>query len=206
MDLKQDRVIAYIDGFNLYFGMLESGIEKGKWLNVEAMITSLLKPNQTLVGVKYFTSRVSGNPNKEKRQRSYLDALKTTSVELIYGHYQTNTQTCKSCGHLWTDQKEKKTDVNIASHLLINAFQNDFDTAILISGDSDLIPPVDYINKNIKDKLVAVFFPPSRLNKSLQKVAKGSLVLGRKKILDHQFPEAVTLKSGFVLEKPKEWK
>ena len=83
-----ERVLVYIDGFNLYFGMMEAGFEKSRWLNVALLAQNLLKPTQQIVGVKYFTSRVSNNPAKQKRQSLYLEALECLGVEVIYGHYQ----------------------------------------------------------------------------------------------------------------------
>lgn len=41
-----------------------------------------------------------------------------------------------------TSYEEKMTDVNIAVELLGDAQDDAFDTAIIISGDSDLTPPV----------------------------------------------------------------
>lgn len=34
----KNRVIVYVDGFNLYFGMVESSIENCKWLNIKSLI------------------------------------------------------------------------------------------------------------------------------------------------------------------------
>ena len=44
------------------------------------------------------------------------------------------------------DQNEKMTDVNIATHLIIDAFQDRYDMAMLISGDSDLVPPIKAVH------------------------------------------------------------
>lgn len=65
---KNERVIVYIDGFNLYFGMREAGFDHCRWLNLKKLIENLLQPNQELKEIKYFTSRVSNNPDKQKRQ------------------------------------------------------------------------------------------------------------------------------------------
>ncbi|MCW2120450.1 NYN domain-containing protein [Flavobacterium sp. 7A] len=67
--VKKERVIVYIDGFNLYFGMLEAGFDYCKWLDVIQLSKNLLQPNQELVEVKYFTSRVSNNPEKQKKAK-----------------------------------------------------------------------------------------------------------------------------------------
>lgn len=62
MENKIERIIGYIDGFNLYFGMKTNG-NNTLWLNSQALIYSLLKPNQELVHINYFTSRVRNNPD-----------------------------------------------------------------------------------------------------------------------------------------------
>ena len=36
-------------------------------------------------------------------------------------------------------------------------------------------------------------------------VAKGSLMIGRKKLVDSLFDEEIQKKDGFILKKPKEW-
>ncbi len=85
------RVIAYVDGFNLYFGMREKRWRRYYWLNVQVLARKLLKADQQLVFVKYFTSLVSGtprDPHKRKRQGSYLDALGTLrDFRILRGHY-----------------------------------------------------------------------------------------------------------------------
>jgi hypothetical protein len=39
------------------------------------------------------------------------------------------------------------TDVNIATQILIDAFQDKYDMTMLISGDSDLVPPIRTIHE-----------------------------------------------------------
>lgn len=88
-----ERIIVYIDGFNLYFGLKQKGWKKFYWLNVSKLAQSLLKPDQDLNKVKYFTSRVSSPPDKVKRQGTYIEALETLKdVEIFYGKYYINKQ------------------------------------------------------------------------------------------------------------------
>lgn len=202
---KKERVLVYIDGFNLYFGMKEAGFEAYKWLDLTSLSKNLLKSNQELVGLKYFTSRVSNNPEKQKRQSTYIEALETTGVKIYYGHYQSDNIECRRCGNIWATYNEKMTDVNIATHMLIDAYKDKYDTAMLISGDSDLVPPIKEIHTLFKNKRVFVAFPPKRHNTSVAIIAKGSMTIGRKKLLDSQFHETVTKKDGFVLKKPSSW-
>jgi uncharacterized LabA/DUF88 family protein len=205
MEQTNNKVVAYIDGFNLYFGMVEAGLENCKWLNIEKLVKSYLTTNQDLVAIKFFTSRISHNPQKQKRQSTYLEALETTSVKIIYGLYKAKNIECDNCGHNWFVSNEKMTDVNIATHLIIDAFHDVFDTAILISGDSDLVPPIKAVHQNFPQKAVSVFFPPTRHNNTVAGAAKGSLIIGRKKLIDAQFDLAIKKADAYVLNKPKEW-
>lgn len=202
---KKERVIVYIDGFNLYFGMKEASFTRSKWLNLTSLAQRIIKENQQLIEIKYFTSRVSNDPDKQKRQSIYLEALESVNVKIIYGKYQTTTLECHRCGYNWVNFNEKMTDVNIASHILIDAYQDKYDCAILISGDSDLVPPIRFIHDMFKNKRVFVAFPPKRSNNSVSLVARGSMTLGRKLLADCQFESNVLKKDGYILKKPTEW-
>ena len=50
------RVIAYIDGFNLYYCSLKK--TRNKWLDLVKMCESMLQPDDELVAVKYFTAQI----------------------------------------------------------------------------------------------------------------------------------------------------
>jgi len=97
------------------------------------------------------------------------------------------------------------TDVNIATQMIIDAYQDKYDMAMLISGDSDLVPPIRAIHENFMLKRVFVAFPPKRYNNSVAIIAKGSLIIGRKKLADNQLPIEVKKRDGFILRKPEEW-
>ncbi len=202
---KKERVVVYVDGFNLYFGMLDAGFDYCKWLNIKTLVNNLLQNNQTLIEIKYFTSRVSNNPEKQKRQNTYLEALETVGVNIYYGNYQSDKLECKRCKHIWPTYNEKMTDVNIATQILIDAFQDKYDMAMLISGDSDLVPPIKSVHEIFKNKRVFVAFPPKRHNQSVSLIAKGSLTIGRKKLVDSQFDMEVVKKDGYILKKPNDW-
>lgn len=198
--------MVYVDGFNMYFGMMEAGFSHCRWLNIKVLAEKLLQPNQELAEVKYFTARVANNPDKQKRQGTYLEALYEVGVKIFYGQYQMNTLDCHRCGHAWLDAKEKMTDVNIATHLLVDAFQDKYDMAMLISGDSDLVPPIKAVHENFPQKRVFVAFPPKRQNNTVALAAKGSLIVGRKKLVESQFPATVQKTAdGYILHKPADW-
>lgn len=199
-----DRVVTYIDGFNLYFGMTQKWKDL-KWLDVFALSQSLLKPNQRLQEVKYFTARISNDPGKQKRQNTYLEALEIQKVKIIYGHYQANTEKCLRCGNIWSNPNEKMTDVNIATNLIVDAMLDKYDLALLVSGDSDLVPPIKAVHSNFPNKKIIAAFPPNRHNISVKKVAKASFIIGRNKLKSNQLPRKIKKKDGFTLTKPSEW-
>jgi uncharacterized LabA/DUF88 family protein len=126
-------------------------------------------------------------------------------IKIFYGHYQRETSECRQCGNIWPTFHEKMTDVNIATQMMIDAFQDKYDMAMLISGDSDLVPPIKTIHDLFKDKRVFVAFPPKRHNSSVALIAQGSMIIGRKKLFDSLFQTEVIKKDGFILRKPKEW-
>jgi uncharacterized LabA/DUF88 family protein len=202
---KNERVVVYIDGFNLYFGIINAGFGKYKWLNLKSLSENILRPDQELCGIKYFTSRVSNNPDKQKRQTTYIEALETVNIRIYYGNYQSDTVECRLCKNIWPVYHEKMTDVNIATQIIIDAYQDKYDMAMLISGDSDLVPPIKAVHEYFPKKRVFVAFPPKRHNSSISLVAKGSMTIGRKKLAECQFDSEIKKRDGFVLKKPKEW-
>jgi uncharacterized LabA/DUF88 family protein len=203
------RVILYIDGFNLYHGIRQSGMRDCYWLDVEALGLGLLRPGQTLAGVRYFTSRISGNPSdpgQEVRQTAYLDALATRPlVTLLFGQFLSHPVACRSCGASHIKHEEKMTDVNIAMEMLTDAFRDAFDTAILVSGDSDLTGPVARVLTLFPGKRIVIAFPPNRVSKRLKQNASAHLVLGRALLAASQLPDPVVSSTGYPLRRPSTW-
>ncbi len=128
------RVAVFVDGFNFYFGLKDSKFERYLWLDIEALAKRLLKDGQTLVYVKYFTASITGPSDKRKRQINYLEAIQTHGqVSIVYGTYREKEIQCFHCKSIYKKHEEKKTDVAIATHLIMGAVKNEYDAAILIS-------------------------------------------------------------------------
>ena len=160
----KQRVIFYIDGFNLYYVSLRG--QPYRWLDLEALCEQYIKPGSELVAVKYFTAKVQDRPDKpgqREQQREYLRALRTLPrVEIVYGHFLTRTAT-RLLEHLpkkrrkgdiglrsvWI-QEEKGSDVNLESHLLADGFRARYDLAVVVSNDSDLKTPVEIVRNDFK--------------------------------------------------------
>ena len=205
--IGKERVIVYVDGFNFYFGLKESGFERYLWLNTQELVKRLLKPNQDLVHIKYFTALVTNNTDKRLRQKTYFQALSSLKdLTVYYGKFQNQEKKCGVCGNTYTDYGEKMTDVGIATQILKDAFQDKFDMAMLISGDTDLIPPIRIVNEEIKGKRVFVAFPPNRSNDHVRSVASGSMTIGRKNLAESQFNDTVIIDAeGNTVLRPGTW-
>lgn len=203
------RVIAYIDGFNLYFGLRQTGWRKYYWLDLPVLLTNLLKSDQSLVATHYFTARIKANGRNAadaKRQSDYIEALATRpSLTTHFGQYLQKTRQCKSCGATWPDYEEKMTDVNIAVQLLADAFDDAFDTAIIVSGDSDLTTPIQRVRERFPGKRIVVAFPPNRHSEQLKKTAHAYLTVGEDKLKRSQLPDPVLSASGYPLQRPAHW-
>ena len=144
------RLISYVDGFNLYFGIQSKGWCRYYWLDLAGMCRGLLKPGQTLGQCHYFTARIrtDGRSQDARRQAIWLGALATRAdITCHFGHYLPKQRRCGACGVTWISHEEKMTDVNIATQLLIDAFEDRFDTALIISGDSDLTTLIRRVKK-----------------------------------------------------------
>ncbi|MDD5466872.1 MAG: NYN domain-containing protein [Anaerolineales bacterium] len=110
-----ERVIAYIDGYNLYYGLRERKLKRFYWLNLQKLAQQYLKPGQSLVSTKYFTTVVKQPDDKRRRQARFLDALGTLpNFHIFYGQFLSDTVVCRQCGHTYTTFHEKMTDVNIS--------------------------------------------------------------------------------------------
>ena len=201
-----ERVVGYVDGYNLYFGLLEAKLRTSRWLDLTALCRTLLEPQQVLVGVRYFTARVRNNRGDSTRQATYLDALNARGgVSIDYGHFLSQPARCRSCGATWQRSEEKKTDVNIAVRLLEDAFDDLFDVAIIVSGDGDLAPPIESVRRRCPTKKVVVAHPPRRTSAELARVAHAAVHINPSQVRSARLPDPVVQANGYELRAPQGW-
>lgn len=144
--------------------------------------------------------------SKQKRQATYIEALETMEdFKIFYGKYQLNQWKCFKCSYVSRIHNEKMTDVNIAIELLTDAFHDQYDTALIISADSDLAGQILKVKELFPNKRIVVAFPPKRSSSFLASIADANFTIGRKKIADSLFPPEVIKPDGYILECPREW-
>lgn len=205
-----NRVATYIDGFNLYFGLRSKGWRKYYWLDLAALSRSLLKPGQELVACHYFTSRIRSHTEggqSADRQSLWIDALQSRNdIQCQFGHFLSKQRHCRACNSSWGDFEEKMTDVKIATQILVDAFDDRFDTALIISGDSDLAPPLQAIHERLSEKKLIVALPPGRRSEQLRRVADGYFTIGEAKLRQSLLPDEIKLQNGHTLTRPTGWR
>jgi uncharacterized LabA/DUF88 family protein len=150
------------------------------WLDLEALCTKLLHEGQHLRRVRYFTAPVRRQPGALRRQQKFWSALDLhcSCVTIERGRFQEKTVTCRACRSSWISHEEKETEVAIAVALVEDAANRAFDTAMIVSADSDLCPAVRAVRRIHPAAKVVAAFPPSRRSDELRKEVDASFTRG----------------------------
>lgn len=212
----KNRVIAYIDGFNLFYCSLKG--TPYKWLDLYKLAQSMLQPNDELVAVKYFTAKIKSNknePERSLRQDIYLEALATNpKIQIKYGYFSMH-KTKMPLANEWENGKiktvevikteEKGTDVNLAVQMVADAKDNLFDKALLFSNDSDMAYAVQIASQDCHKK-IGLFINRNAVSfKTLKDSVTFIKRLTPTIFADNQLPEEIIVDSGRIIHKPKEW-
>lgn len=205
--LNQDRLIVYVDGFNLYHGLHDATKRELLWLDLVALAKSL-RPNSSLVQVKYFTAMVLGDPDAQSRQDRYISAVRTLhpgSFTPVIGKYMSKRRRCHECDARWVTYEEKQTDVNIAVHLVADVAAQRADTYMLITADTDVIPAIQTARRLDPRSTIIAQFPPRRESKALKRMLPSSRQITLARIRDAQMPDLVEAPNGMSFARPEKW-
>jgi len=216
--LPKYPVVIYIDGFNLYFGIRWQAMKVGSpevpdpnwysylWLDLHRMGQRMLTDRQELVAIKYFTAPIMGGKKKRERQNAYLDAIRTLpNVQVILGRFEPDKKECDKCKYPNLHPQEKKTDVNIATNLICDAIADVYETAILVTADSDIVPAVQAVRKLKPNKRVVVAFPPNRYSKELEDATHAKIHIWESLLRRSGLPEIIKRKGLNDLARPEKY-
>lgn len=217
------RTLVYIDGFNLYYRALKG--TDHKWLNVAALAEAVLPSTCQIVGINYYTARISGrtDPTAPARQHAYLRALAT--LPLVATHFGNFLATKKWAGivqppdfrpvtalapgasipqvvYVWKTE-EKGSDVNLGVHLVRDAFKGIFDEAAVLTNDTDLIEPIRIVTEEV-GLPVTLLTPVNQAAAQLRATATRVRHIGPY-LGPCQFPDPVVLANGKLVAKPPAW-
>ena len=200
-----DRVAAYIDGFNLYMALKEAGFGQYRWMNLVRFCEGQLRPHQRLVAVHYFTAKV--NPGAEgRRQRDFLYANEDHQRLTIHeGVFDYESNRCALCGHI--KPVEKQTDVKLATQMALDAAADRFDTALIVSTDSDFIGAISILRQHYAAKRFLISVPPGRTKQAekLVAAATGWVNVNEASLQSARMPDTVRLASGREVHRPPQW-
>lgn len=175
-----ERVQILIDGGNFHHLVL-------KLLKVKELdfafdeFVQFLADNRNIIdkGKRFYTGTVSeqsGNPKSKESMAQQLKLLarlrsagwetKTSKLRLreekvAIDERTKNYQDILGKGIACIEYKrfrEKGIDVKIAVDLIVGAVDNKYDTAILVSSDTDLIPAIDWVRRRYNKKVEYIGF------------------------------------------------
>ena len=168
-----------------------------------------------IIALRYYIARVSGerDPGKPRRQRIYLNALETINgLTIHYGHFLATTKR-RPLAHPWPgaprvvevlDTEEKGSDVNLALHVLNDAWRNAYDCAVVVSNDSDLAESLRLVKAQHR-KLIGLITPGAPLRKTswqLRQHAHFTKPIRTWALEASQLPDPVP---GTSIRKPSAW-
>ena len=204
------KINVYIDGFNLYYGAIKN--TPYKWLNLLKM-SQLLFPNDTINKIKYFSARVSArptDPDQPIRQSTYWRALQTIpNLSIIEGTFLTkpvmmplyNTNPQQYARVIKTE--EKGSDVNLGIHMLNDGYKKDYELAVMVTNDSDLLEPMRIVRQEL-GLPVGLVNPHRTPSFSLRQHATFIKQIRTGVLQASQFPTTLTDANG-TFQKPANW-
>jgi uncharacterized LabA/DUF88 family protein len=199
----------YIDGFNLYYGAIKN--TPYRWLNPAAMCRYLL-PGDEINRIVYCTALVDprpGDPDKRLRQELFWRALRTIpNLELVLGSFQTHEVKLPlappASGFARVLRTEEKgSDVNLATHLLIDGFRDNYELAVVVSNDSDLLLPIQFVTREL-GKPVGMLNPHKHPSVTLLPHVRFVKHIRKGVLAKSQFPHTLTDADG-EFSKPESW-
>jgi len=211
-----NRVAFLVDGFNLYHSVVDASYDLGgistKWLNIHSLCRSYLPHigrDTTIEKVYYFsalaTHLLASDPSVVARHMDYIACLKPVGIEEQLARFKPKHIKCKVCSGTFKRYEEKETDVAIATRLLELFYFDRCDTAVLVTGDTDIAPAVKSAKTMFPNKKIVGLFPHKRRNEDLATLVDNSFRIKAMKYTQHQFPNPVVLSDGTQIYRPSTW-
>jgi len=199
------RINVYIDGFNLYHSTLQHMHPDCRWLNLMELSKRLINPKtEEINDVYYFSAITSWMPERAKKHILYIHALRTVGVKDILGKFSLRERKCPLCTGKYQAHEEKKTDINIAVNLLTDAVADKFDTALILSGDSDLAPVTSKLKQLCPEKKIGIIVPKGQSAMNLKQHADFFKKIQTKDLKKSLLPQQV-IYNGRIIIAPPGW-
>jgi hypothetical protein len=211
------RVVAYIDGFNLYYGMKARFGRRYMWLDVVELIRQV-RPGDHVDVVRYFTAIVRDEPLAAANQTTYLRALEARNgahLDIHVGRFKQRTigrcKVCRqdylcACPTTYVTYEEKETDVALGVAMVEDAARGVGEVSVLVSADSDLIPAIESTKRLNAARPIYVAMPPSRARGASRFHGVGIFGVSKPALRAAQLPSVVTdPATGRAYVRPAKW-
>jgi uncharacterized LabA/DUF88 family protein len=205
---KINRVSFFIDGFNVYHALEdEESYHKFKWLDYSALAKCFVSTKDTITDIYYFTSYNDWEPAKMARHQLLIRALTMKGVKVVFGKFKLRDKYCHLCHRTYKAHEEKQTDVNISVKLFQCAYNDTFDTAILVTGDSDIVPAIIGVKESFPAKRIGLVIPIGRHSEEMKTICDFHMKMKQRHLRDSQFPDKIVIDSekNIFLERPPSW-
>lgn len=97
---EKQRVIAYVDGFNFYFGLKSRKWRKYYWLDYVRFFESQIRSYQELVEVNYFSARPLDNEKADRQDLLFTANRLNPKFKLHLGKYLKKDKQCPYCSKM----------------------------------------------------------------------------------------------------------
>jgi len=202
----KNRIVVLVDGFNLYHAIdANPSYHKYKWLDLMTLAKRVIPNSYIIQDLYYFTSLMKWKPDKMARHLILIRALEKNGVKVVYGEFKVKDRLCPSCKTKYTSREEKQTDVNLAISLFSLAIEDRYDTALVVTGDSDIIPSVKAVRGMFPAKRIGVAIPIGRQAEEIKNSASFYLKLKEKQFKTSMFPDEIDLGGGQKIVRPSSW-
>jgi uncharacterized LabA/DUF88 family protein len=195
------RVSSFIDGFNLYHSIHDLRKNYLKWVNLWDLSSAFIKPSKEKINnVFYFSAYATWLEDAYRRHQLYVQALEHFGITTVLGQFKQKQMKCHKCKASWISREEKESDVNMAVYLLHHAYLDTFDKALIVTADSDLIPPIKLIQKQFPNKEIVILSPPNRyrISKELRNSVQ-TIRIREKHLANNLLPSEIKTNNGIVL-------
>jgi uncharacterized LabA/DUF88 family protein len=203
-----NRVSFFIDGFNVFHSLDSEKIyHKYKWLDLSSLAKCFVSSKDTVVDIYYFTSYAEWEPAKKARHQLLIRALTMKGVKIVFGKFKLRDKKCRLCHKTYQTFEEKQTDVNISIKLFQCAHNDTFDTAILMTGDSDIVPAIIAVKETFPAKRIGLVIPIGRSAEEIKKACDFHMKMKEKHLRTSQFPNFIVIDAAknITLDRPANW-
>lgn len=159
---EKKRVCVYIDGFNLYHAIDAQQDDSLKWLDIDGLGRSFLRPNEELHKCYFFTAILKWNLAKQQRHETYLIALRATGVTVREANFKSSSKYCNGYDRYCDFYEEKQSDVALATTMIADAFDGVPHRSILVTADTDHVPTIELLKQRFPQLDLALRAPPFR--------------------------------------------